>query len=196
MLFSNEAHLNGAIRIKRKFVMTSSEAKNMSNKMTKDTLPQDFSLGLALVDAVPVLFFGATAIVAGTILESPLFVVGAIISFISGAVKVLWKIIAALKKKNIWWMFVQMRITMPIGLLVLIAGFVSAIKHTDFSLLLHTVASLPYIIFFALGLLGNDFDERVCIHSRQQQAKVKLDRANYKRRITGNVFYRCTADKA
>jgi len=126
----------------------------MSNKMTKDTVPQDFSLGLALVDAVPVLFFGATAIVAGTILESPLFVVGAVISFISGAVKVLWKIIAALKKKNIWWMFMQMRIAMPIGLLVLIAGFVSAIKHTDFSLLLHTATSLPYIIFFALGLLG------------------------------------------
>lgn len=152
--FSNEAHLNSAIRIKRKFVMTSSEAKNMSNKMTKDTVPQDFSLGLALVDAVPVLFFGATAIVAGTILESPLFVVGAVISFLSGAVKVLWKIIAALKKKNIWWMFVQMRIAMPIGLLVLIAGFVSAIKHTDFSLLLHTAFSLPYIVFFALGLLG------------------------------------------
>lgn len=126
----------------------------MSNKMTKDTVPQDFSLGLALVDAVPVLFFGATTIVAGTILESPLFVVGAVISFISGAVKVLWKIIEALKKKNIWWMFVQMRIAMPIGLLVLIAGFVSAIKHTDFSLLLHTVTSLPYIIFFTLGLLG------------------------------------------
>ena len=47
-----------------------------------------------------------------------------------------------------------MRIAMPIGLLVLIAGFVSAIKHTDFSLLLHTVTSLPYIIFFTLGLLG------------------------------------------
>lgn len=111
-----------------------------------------------MVDAIPVLFFGTTAIVAGTILESPLFVVGAIISFISGTVKVLWKIVAALKKKNIWWMFVQMRIVMPIGLLVLIAVFISAVKHTDFSLLLHTAVSLPYIIFFTffftLGLLG------------------------------------------
>lgn len=126
----------------------------MNNKMSKDTVPQDFSLGLAAVDAIPVVFFGATAIVVGAILKSPLFIAGAVISFISGAIKVLWKIIAAVKKKNIWWMFVQMRIAMPIGLLVLIAGFISAIKTSALASLIHTAVSLPYIVFFALGLLG------------------------------------------
>jgi len=126
----------------------------MGNKMTKDTFPRDFSLGLALVDAIPVLFFGATVVISGAIFKSPLFIFGAVISFASGAVKVLWKIIAALKKKNIWWMFLQMRIAMPIGFVIMIIGFVSAFGRIDFSWLLKTVISLPYVVFFAFGFIG------------------------------------------
>ena len=78
----------------------------MSNsKMTKDTMPTGFTMGLAMVDALPVIFFGAATVLAGVMLKCPLFLIGAALCFFGGAVKVLWKIIVVLKKKNIWWMF-------------------------------------------------------------------------------------------
>ena len=51
----------------------------MSNKpkMTKDTIPENFTLSLALVDALPVLFFGGSMILIGLLFGSPLFMIGA-----------------------------------------------------------------------------------------------------------------------
>ena len=81
----------------------------MSNKpkMTKDTIPENFTLSLAFVDSLPVLFFGGSMIVIGLLFGSPLFLIGAALCFWAGAAKVLWKIIVVTKKKNIWWMFLQ-----------------------------------------------------------------------------------------
>lgn len=46
----------------------------MSNhKMKKDIVPEDFTLGLALVDAIPVIFFGASAVVISLLFGSRLF---------------------------------------------------------------------------------------------------------------------------
>ena len=120
------------------------------NKMTKDTVPQDFTLSLAVVDAVPVLFFGASMIVAGVLFKSVLFITGAALCLFAGAAKVIWKIIVVLKKKNIWWMFMQMRTLMPVGMLMMIAGGIMCRGNVDFSLFIR----LPAVIFFALGVLG------------------------------------------
>ena len=98
----------------------------MSNKpkMTKDTIPENFTLSLALVDALPVLFFGGIMILIGLLFGSPLFLIGAALCFWAGAAKVLWKIIVVTKKKNIWWMFLQMRIVMPIGFVLMILAVI------------------------------------------------------------------------
>ena len=71
----------------------------MSNKqgMTKDTIPENFTLSLALVDALPVLFFGGSMILIGLLFGSPLFLIGAALCFWAGAAKVLWKIIVLTK---------------------------------------------------------------------------------------------------
>ena len=50
-------------------------------KMTKDTVPEDFTLSLALVDALPVLFFGASMILIGIMFASSLFILGAVLCF-------------------------------------------------------------------------------------------------------------------
>ena len=73
----------------------------MSNKpkMTKDTIPEDFTLSLALVDALPVLFFGGSMILIGVLFGSVMFMLGAVLCFWAGAAKVLWKVIVV-KKKN------------------------------------------------------------------------------------------------
>ena len=98
----------------------------MSNKpkMTKDTIPENFTLSLAFVDSLPVLFFGGSMILIGLLFGSPLFLIGAALCFWAGAAKVLWKIIVVTKKKNVWWMFLQMRIVMPIGFLLMLLAVI------------------------------------------------------------------------
>lgn len=77
---------------------------------------------LALVDLVPVVFFGLSAVRAGSLLHSALFVAGAVVCLVSGVVKVLWKGITAVTRRNIWPMFVQMRVFMPAGFALIAAA--------------------------------------------------------------------------
>ena len=44
--------------------------------MTKDTVPEGFSVPMALVDLVPVVFFGLSAVRLGSLFHSALFVAG------------------------------------------------------------------------------------------------------------------------
>lgn len=126
----------------------------MNNKINKNSVPEGFTVKLALVDFLPVLFFLLTSIVLGISFKSITFIVGASLTFIAGLLKVIWKIIVAIKNKNIWCLFVQMRIVMPIGFLIMIIGFIIyAINHDSsvfFSLLLNPFT----IIFLALGVIG------------------------------------------
>ena len=71
---------------------------------------------------VPVVFFGLSAVRAGSLLRSALFVAGAVVCLVSGVVKVLWKGIAAVTRRNIWPMFVQMRVFMPAGFALIAAA--------------------------------------------------------------------------
>ncbi len=128
--------------------------KQRKNKMTKDTIPEGFSVALAIFDLMPVIFFGLSAISAGNLFHSTLFVIGALICLVSGIIKVLWKLIAAVAKKNIWLMFVQMRIFMPIGFLVLITALIVDRANLNGSAILAGLISFPACIFFALGVIG------------------------------------------
>lgn len=123
-------------------------------KMTKDTVPEDFTLALALVDALPVLFFGASMIVAGILFASGLFLFGAALCLFAGAAKVLWKIIVVLRRKNIWWLFLQMRILMPIGLVMMAAGVAFNRNCVDYSGIFRAAAEFPASVFFIAGFLG------------------------------------------
>lgn len=117
-------------------------------------MPEDFTLKLAAVDAIPVIFFGGSMIVISTIFKSPLFLLGALMCLFAGAAKVLWKIIVVLKKKNIWWLFLQMRILMPIGMAVMIAAAVINKSKVDFHSFFLKALSFPPVIFFIAGIIG------------------------------------------
>ena len=123
-------------------------------KMTRDVVPENFSLALALTDAIPVLFFGGSMIIVSILFKSPLFLFGALMCLFAGAAKVLWKIIVVLKKKNIWWLFLQMRILMPIGFAAMIAAAFISRSGVDFSAIMHRATGFPPVIFFAAGILG------------------------------------------
>ena len=123
-------------------------------KMTKDIVPEGFTLSLALTDAIPVLFFGASMVAVSFLFSSRLFLFGALLCFIAGAAKVLWKIIVVLRKKNIWFLFLQMRILMPIGFAVMVIAVILKKSAVDFSGILSAALSFPPVIFFATGVIG------------------------------------------
>lgn len=123
-------------------------------KMTRDVVPDDFTLSLALVDAIPVIFFGLSMLAISRLFDSTLFLIGAILVFASGAAKVLWKIIVALKKKNIWFLFIQMRILMPLGFVMIIASLFVDSAKVSLAGMGNAIISFPSVIFFAAGFLG------------------------------------------
>lgn len=123
-------------------------------KMTKDTVPENFTLSLALVDALPVLFFGGSMILIGLLFKSVLFMIGALLCFWAGAAKVVWKVIVVTKKKNVWWLFLQMRLVMPAGFVMMLLAVILNRNTIDLSAVLAAVVSLPSAIFFAAGVIG------------------------------------------
>ena len=67
--------------------------------MTKDTVPQDYTLGLAIFDAVPVILFGLASWLLWNMTGNALILIGGVICFAAGMLKVLWKFIVVLRKK-------------------------------------------------------------------------------------------------
>lgn len=122
--------------------------------MTKNLVPENFTLTLALVDALPVLFFGGSMVLIGKLFSSTLFLIGALLCLISGAVKVLWKILVVLKKRNIWWMFVQMRIFMPIGFLLLLVSLLVNFRRIHLTAIAAAFLHFPSVLFFFVGIAG------------------------------------------
>lgn len=51
--------------------------KKRNNKITKRTIPAGFSVSLALVDLIPVVCFGLSAVRVGSLFSSTLFMIGA-----------------------------------------------------------------------------------------------------------------------
>lgn len=121
----------------------------MAGRVKQDT-PKDFTPALALVDAIPVLFFGASMLLAASRLHSVLFAVGAAIITLAGCGKVLWKLLLAVCKKDVRWLnrhFIPCQIT---GFLLAVAGLVLRIGTLDWAWLLR----FPRVVFFVLWFAG------------------------------------------
>ena len=114
---------------------------------------QDFTISLALVDLLPVLFFGAAMAVLGLRLGSFLFTAGAVICVLAGLGKVIWKIMIAVWGKDIRLLGAQLRFVMPVGFLLMIAGAFSADRRTAAELF-HKAVRMPSVMFFVLAACG------------------------------------------
>lgn len=135
--------------------------------MNKDTKPEGFSLSLAIFDAFPVLLFGIDMIIIGKKFNSILFVVGSFLCLFAGMAKVLWKIIAALKEKNIWILFIQMRYLMPLGFVMILTSLIMNYNAINISAFIR----YPQVIFYLLFLIGM---------SLMVLCSIKLDSQNIK----------------
>ncbi len=90
----------------------------------------------------------------GQLFSSTLFMVGAAVCLGSGLVKALWKLIAARSGKNVWPMFVQMRILMPAGFLIMLAALLAGREKLRGGAILSGLLGFPAWVFFGLGALG------------------------------------------
>ena len=114
---------------------------------------QEFTVALAAVDALPVLFFGAAAALLGLKLQSAVFIVGAALCLLAGAGKVAWKLLLALRGKDVAILGAQLRYVMPAGfLLMMIGGFFA--EGEILRTLLQAAVRLPSAAFFALTIVG------------------------------------------
>lgn len=115
---------------------------------------KDFTLSLALFDALPVMFFCVLVISIANSFHSALFAVGATLCCMAGIGKVVWKIIVAEKGKDIKLLNKQMRLIMPTGFLLIIAGLIISRKTLNPSLFFAAVMKPTNLIFFVIAILG------------------------------------------
>ena len=117
---------------------------------------EGFTVGLALVDAIPVLSFGISMVIIASRFDSPLFMVGAILSVLGGCCKVAWKLVLGITKKDLRWLnkpFVPM---MAGGFMLLLISIIIGFGKISWAGVGAAVTGFPSILFFAvwLGLMG------------------------------------------
>ena len=117
---------------------------------------EGFTIGLALVDAIPVLSFGISMLIIAGRFDSPLFTLGAVLSVLGGCCKVAWKLVLGMTKKNLRWLnkpFVPM---MAGGFFLLLASVVLGFGRIRWAGVGAAILRFPSILFFAawIGLMG------------------------------------------
>ena len=117
-------------------------------------IPEGFTLGLAIVDAVPVAEFGVSMIAVASKFKSALFAAGACLSALAGCGKVLWKILLAVKKKNVTWLNKQFRYLMGGGFILMCASLIKERKRICLKDIAKRVFRFPAALFFGAGAAG------------------------------------------
>ena len=117
---------------------------------------EGFTVGLALVDAIPVLSFGVSMVIIASRFDSPLFMMGAILSVLGGCCKVAWKLVLGITKKDLRWLnkpFVPM---MAGGFLLLLVSLAVGFGKIDWAAVGAAMISVPSCLFFVtwVGLMG------------------------------------------
>ena len=117
---------------------------------------EGFTIGLALVDAIPVLSFGISMVIIAARCRSPLLMVGAALSVRAGCCKVAWKMILGVSKKDVRWLnksFVPMQAA---GFLLMLVSVVIGFGKINWANVGAAILSLPSIVLFIawIALLG------------------------------------------
>lgn len=119
-----------------------------------DSVPEGFTLSMALMDCLPVAFFCVGAGVLAMRFDSTLFRVGVVLVVLSGVLKVSWKLVLALARRDARFLNRQMCYLMPAGFaLALVSLVVDRAKWSPAAALAH-VTTMPSLLFLVVGLAG------------------------------------------
>ena len=111
---------------------------------------EGFTLGLALVDAIPVLSFGISMVILAGRFDSPLFMIGAVLSVLAGCCKVAWKLVLGIAKRDLRWLnrpFLPMQIT---GFGFILGSVLTSLTRIDWPGVLNAVTGFPSIGLYGL----------------------------------------------
>ena len=116
---------------------------------------EGFTVALALVDAIPVISFGISMLIIASRFDSPVFLIGALLSVLGGFCKVAWKLVLGITKKDLRWLnkpFVPM---MAGGFLLLVISLVLGFGSINWAAAGAAILSIPSIFFFLawIGLM-------------------------------------------
>ncbi|MCR4894619.1 MAG: hypothetical protein K5911_07800 [Eubacteriales bacterium] len=112
---------------------------------------EGFTLGLALLDAVPVLAFGADMLLLSRPLDSKLFLTGAALALCGGLCMVIYKLILSIKGKEYPVFMKLFPVLMGSGWVIMIAGAIIKRRSISFPAIWTAVSSMPAALFFILG---------------------------------------------
>lgn len=117
---------------------------------------EGFTVGLALVDAIPVLSFGISMVIIAGRFDSPTFIIGAVLSVLAGCCKVCWKLILGIRKKDIRLLNKPFVPLMAVGFGFIVGSLIGGWKKISWAGVLASVLSFPSILFFVawIGLMG------------------------------------------
>lgn len=151
-----------------------------------DSVPEGFTLSMALMDCLPVSFFCVGAGVLATRFESPLFRVGVVLIVLAGALKVCWKLVLALVRRDVRFLNRQMRYLMPAGFaLALVSLIVDRAKWSPAAVLAH-VTVMPSLLFLVVGLAGMFLMGWFARHLNGRDAK-----ANWREQAVNGISQLC-----
>ncbi|MFD0705226.1 hypothetical protein ACFQY8_05655 [Alloscardovia venturai] len=122
----------------------------------REIQPRGFTVGLALVDFLPVIIFSIMFAILAYRLHLVVFTMGTVLVAFAGLLKATWKLIVAMTGKNIVWMNLQMRTTMPLGFLLILSEIIaqSAVYRTLNIVFVFAHISLASWIFIVLGCVA------------------------------------------
>lgn len=148
---------------------------------------EGFTVALALVDAIPVLSFGISMVIIACRFRSPLFMVGAALSVLAGCMKVAWKLVLGIWKKDLRWLnkpFVPMQAT---GFLLMLVSFIIGFGKISWPAVGAALISLPSLVFFIawLCLMG------VMVWFRKKKFKNDDAKSNWTAQIINAVGQTC-----
>ena len=96
---------------------------------------KEYTFGLALLDAVPVLLFLGSGLIMYSMYARPLLLAGVLASVAGGMSKVIWKMIVVIRKKDLPGLTRAFHILMPAGFALMIlsvaAGGGRSEEHTS-----------------------------------------------------------------
>ena len=156
------------------------------NTERKDSVPKGFTLSMALMDCLPVLFFTISAIFIALHFPSLLLLIGIFFVILAGLLKVSWKLIIALAHRDIRFFNIQLRYLMPLGfLLALLALFIDHTKWSVTAIIAH-ITQFPSYLFFLIGMAGLIYLGYLGKHQDSHDAK-----ANWKEQCINTLSQFC-----
>ena len=135
------------------------------SKVTKESLPDDFTLSLVIVDSLPVIVFSISMLCLYQKFPSMIYLLGAVLCTLAGLLKVLWKLVVVLWKRNIYFCYIQLRYLMPIGFFLILLSLAIDRKMIHLTDLIKQISQFPnclcYIMFVASMILMGIFAKKL-----------------------------------